>query len=62
MDPRIIELYDRFTHGGMTRRAFIDRLSSLAGGTAAATAILPLLQSNYALAQTIPENDPRVLA
>jgi carboxymethylenebutenolidase len=62
MDPRIIELYDRFTHGGMTRRAFIDRLSSLAGGTAAATAILPLLQSNYALAQTIPENDPRVRA
>ncbi len=60
MDPRIIELYDRFTHGGLTRRAFMDRLSSLAGGTAAATALLPLLRNDYALAQTVPESDPRV--
>lgn len=62
MDQRIIDLYDRFTHGGLTRRAFMDRLAALAGGTAAASALLPLLSSDYALAQTVPEGDPRVTA
>ena len=62
MDQRIIDLYDDFTHGGMNRRAFLDRLAALAGSTAAATALLPVLQNNYAQAQTIPENDPRITA
>ncbi|MDF2812094.1 MAG: carboxymethylenebutenolidase [Microvirga sp.] len=62
MDKRIIDLYDDFTHGGMNRRAFIDRLTALVGSTAAATALLPILQNNYAQAQTIPESDPRITA
>jgi hypothetical protein len=41
----IINLYDRFTHGGMSRRTFLDRLAELAGSTAAAAALLPLLQT-----------------
>lgn len=56
----IIDLYDNFTHGGMDRRAFLDRLTRLAGGAAAANAALALLQSNYALAQIVPESDPRL--
>jgi carboxymethylenebutenolidase len=56
----IIDLYDRFTHGGLSRREFMERLAGVAGGTAAATAILPLLQNNYAAAQIVPENDPRL--
>ena len=56
----VIDLYDRFTHGGVSRREFLDRLTGLAGGTAAAAALLPLLQNNYAAAQTVPENDPRL--
>ena len=62
MDKRIIDLYDDFTHGGMNRRAFLDRLAALAGSTAAAAALLPVLQNNYAQAQTIPENDSRIVA
>ena len=62
MDQRIIDLYDDFTHGGMSRRSFLDRLAALAGSTAAATALLPILQNNYAQAQTMPENDPRITA
>lgn len=62
MDQRIIDLYDDFTHGGMSRRSFIDKLAALAGSTAAATALLPILQNNYAQAQTIQENDPRITA
>jgi carboxymethylenebutenolidase len=60
MEQRIIDLYDRFTHGGMSRRAFFDRLAILAGGTAAAAALLTALKSDYALADTIAENDPRI--
>ena len=60
MEQRIIDLYDRYTHGGMSRRTFFDRLVILAGGTAAATALLPVLENNYAHADTVAENDPRV--
>ncbi len=62
MDQRIIDLYDDFTHGGMNRRTFLDRLIALAGSSAAATALLPVLQNNYAQAQTVQENDPRITA
>jgi carboxymethylenebutenolidase len=60
LDQKIIDLYDDFTHGGMNRRAFLDRLAALAGSTVAATAILSVLQNDYAHAQTIPETDPRI--
>ena len=53
MNQDIINLYDRFTHGGMSRRAFLDRLAELAGSTAAAAALLPLLQNNYAQAAIV---------
>ena len=48
MDQRIIDLYDRFTHGVIDRREFLDRLTKIAGSTAAALALLPLLQNDYA--------------
>src|SRR4028119_1228360 len=47
MDQRIIDLYDVYTHGGLSRRAFLDKLASLAGSAAAATAPLPLLTNAY---------------
>jgi hypothetical protein len=31
-------------------------------GAAAATALLPLLENNYARAETVPESDPRLVA
>ncbi|MGF9758029.1 dienelactone hydrolase family protein [Microvirga sp. 0TCS3.31] len=62
MDQRIIDLYDDFTHGGMSRRSFLDKLAALAGSAAGAAAILPILQNNYAQAQTVPETDPRITA
>ncbi len=30
MDQKIIDLYDRFTHGGINRREFLDRLAEVA--------------------------------
>ena len=60
MNQTIIDLYDRFTHGGMNRRDFLDRLAQLAGSAAAATALLPLLENNYAQAAIIPADDARL--
>jgi carboxymethylenebutenolidase len=62
MDQRIINLYDRFTHGGMTRRDFLDRLAELAGSSAAAVALLPLLQNDYAQAAIVAQDDGRLAA
>lgn len=60
MNQEIIELYDSFTHGEVNRRAFMDKLTRLAGSTAAATAMLPLLQCDYSKAETIAAADPRL--
>lgn len=60
MDQRIINLYDRFTHGGMSRREFLDRLAELAGSVAAAAALLPLLQNDYARAAIVAAEDRRL--
>ncbi len=57
----IIDLYDAFTHGVISRRDFLDRLSRIAGGAAAATALLPLLANDYALAAPlVAEDDNRL--
>jgi carboxymethylenebutenolidase len=60
MDQRIINLYDRFTHGDINRREFLDRLAQLAGSSGSAMALLPLLQNDYAKAETVAANDQRL--
>ena len=62
MDQRIINLYDRFTHGEMSRRSFLERLTELAGSAAIAAALLPLLQNDYAKAAIVPDNDARLVS
>jgi carboxymethylenebutenolidase len=60
MDQTFIDLFDRYTHGGMNRRVFLERLTALAGSSAAAVALLPMLENNYAHAEIVPENDPAI--
>jgi carboxymethylenebutenolidase len=61
MDQKIINLFDTYTHGGMSRRAFLDKLAVMAGSTTAAMALLPVLENNYAFAAIVPEDDPRLV-
>lgn len=56
MDQKIIDLYDEYTHRPLSRQRFLKQLAILTGGTAAAMAILPLLESNYAQA-AVTDND-----
>ena len=61
INREIIDLYDRFTHGAMDRRAFMERLTGLAGSAGAAVALLPVLQNDYARAETVKADDPRLV-
>ena len=57
-----IDLYDRFTHGGLNRRAFIDRLAAITGSTGAAMALLQAMRNDYAKADTVAADDARLSA
>jgi len=56
----IIQAYDDYTHLTLDRRGFMEKLTKLAGSGAAAAAIMPLLASNYARAEVVPADDPRL--
>ncbi|MCU0338317.1 MAG: dienelactone hydrolase family protein [Spirosomaceae bacterium] len=56
MNQEIIKLYDEYTHKPLSRNEFLQRLSTLTGGMTAALAILPALESNYAIAQTAADD------
>jgi carboxymethylenebutenolidase len=60
MDQRIIDLYDQYTHAPLDRRTFLERLAGLTGSMAAASALLPLLQANKAVAAQIAADDARL--
>lgn len=60
MDQRIINLFDEYTHKPLKRFAFLKKLVQLTGSTAAAMSALPLLQANYANAETINSQDDRL--
>lgn len=57
MDQRIINLYDEYTHKPLSRNEFLKRLSILTGSTAAALAILPLIEVNNAHASVTPADE-----
>jgi carboxymethylenebutenolidase len=57
MDQKIINLYDAYTHSALSRKEFMKQLGILAGGTALALTILPMLENNYAQAATVIDAD-----
>jgi carboxymethylenebutenolidase len=57
MDQRIINLYDEYTHKPLSRQEFLQRLAVIAGGFTAAMSLLPLLESNYAAAATVKDDE-----
>lgn len=55
-----IALYDRFTHTGMDRRAFMAELSRIAGGAAAATALLTGIAAQASAQPRVAPDDRRL--
>lgn len=62
MDQKIINLFDEYTHKPLSREDFLTKLTKMVGGTAAAMAVLPLLEGKYAFANQVAEGDKDILA
>lgn len=60
MDQKIINLYDEYTHSQVSRKDFMRKLAILAGSTAVAMTILPMLENNYAAAADFNSDDIEV--
>ena len=60
MDQRVIDLYNEYIHGTMPRRDFMKRLAGMAGSVAAASALLPFIEPNYAQAQQVRPDDAKL--
>lgn len=56
-DQDLLDLYDFYAHGKITKREFLDRAGKWAVGGLTAVAILASMSPNYALAQQVAEDD-----
>ncbi|QJU56606.1 dienelactone hydrolase family protein [Sphingomonas sp. AP4-R1] len=56
----ILDLFDAFVHGGISRRGFIEKATTLTGSVAAATTILSALSPDFASAEVIAPADKRI--
>lgn len=60
-DQELLDLYDYYAHGKITKREFLDRAGKWAVGGLTAAAILSTLSPNYALAQQVAEDDDDII-
>jgi carboxymethylenebutenolidase len=62
MPLEAVQLYNRFIHGEISRRDFMDGVQRLAIGGLTAAGLIQALMPNYALGQQIARNDDRIKA
>ncbi len=56
----LLDLFDVYVHGGMTRRAFLARAERFAIGGVTAAALFDMLRPNYAWAVQVAADDARI--
>jgi carboxymethylenebutenolidase len=56
----LLDLLDEYVHGGIDRRAFLDRAQKFAVGGVTATALFEMLKPNFAWAVQVPADDSRL--
>jgi carboxymethylenebutenolidase len=56
----LLDLLDEYVHGGIDRRAFLDRAQKFAVGGVTAAALFEMLKPNYAWAVQVPADDARL--
>ena len=61
-DPGLLELYDFYAHGMITKRQFLDGAGKFATAGVTAAALFTMMQPNYAWAEQISFNDPDIIA
>lgn len=60
--PELLELYDGYVHGKLSRRDFLERAATYAVGSLTAVGILAALSPDYALATQVSFTDPDIVA
>ncbi|HEX2540415.1 MAG TPA: dienelactone hydrolase family protein [Caldimonas sp.] len=60
--PGVLELFDRYVHGAIDRRGFLEGAARYAVGGVTAAGLLQALSPDFAHAQQVPRTDPRIRA
>ena len=58
--PELLELYDFYAHGRITRREFLDRAAKYNAAGLTAAMVLDMMAPNYALAQQVAPDDAAI--
>ena len=56
----LLNLFDGYVHGALSRRDFMDGAQKFAVGGVTAAALFEMLKPNYAWAQQVPKDDKRI--
>ena len=59
-DQELLILFDAYVHGTIDRRGFLDRAQKFAVGGLTAGMLLTALSPDFARAQMVPKDDPRI--
>jgi carboxymethylenebutenolidase len=59
--PELLQLYDGYAHGRLSKREFLDRAARFAVAGMGAPALLAAMSPDYALAQQVESTDPEIL-
>ena len=61
-DPEVLRLFDRYVHGQISRRGFLNQAARYAVGGLSASLLLDALNPRFAEAQQVKPDDPRLKA
>lgn len=59
-DQELLILFDAYVHGDIDRRGFLDQAAKFAVGGMTAAGLLAALSPDFAIAQVVPQGDPRI--
>ena len=60
--PDLLELYDFYAHGKISKREFLEKAGRFTLGGLTASAVLAMIKPNYALAEQVSFTDPDIVA
>ena len=60
--PEVLRLFDRYVHGAIDRRGFLEGAGRFAVGGVTAAALLEALSPDFAAAEQVPKTDARIQA
>src|SRR5690606_5408299 len=59
-DQELLNIFDKYVHGDIDRRGFLDRATKFAVAPVTAAMLLDALNPRFAEAQQVPKDDPRL--